>query len=115
MIESDLATYLEQYITVPITVGKRLPETDDSVVIFSVGSLLSNAWASQLDQLQISVRATEPDKVSDLVETIVSNIKGFYGLLGQERVTLFINSITGDIYEDDGRIVHRAILVNLKR
>ena len=115
MIESDLATYLEPIVSpVTVIVGKTLPTESTSVSVFSVGSLVNNLYPVNLDSIQISVRSEELWKTRDLVNLILTNILGFYGTLGDHQITLWINTVTGDIYEDDGRTVHKAILCNIK-
>lgn len=115
MIESDLATYLEPIVSpVTVIVGKVLPTSTESVSIFSVGTQVNNLYPVQLDNIQISVRTEELWKTRDIANLILTNILGFFGELGEHRITLWINTVTGDIYEDDGRTVHKAILCNIK-
>lgn len=115
MIESDLATYLEPIISpVTVTVGKVLPTATESVNIFSIGTLPSTLYNMQLDSLQISIRTEELWRTREICNLILTNIIGFYGQLGDQIITLWINSVTGDIYEEDGRTVHKAILLNIK-
>jgi hypothetical protein len=114
MIESDLANYLEEFIDTSFTVGRRLPSAEEDINIFSVNTAVNNYYNTALSAIQISVRATEIDRARDLVDQVVSNIRGFYGTLGTSNVTMFIENIGGELFEDDGRTIHIPILVNVK-
>ena len=114
MIESDLANYLSESIDTNFTVGRRLPSAEEDINIFSVNTSVNNYYNTGLSQIQISVRSEEIDRVRELVDQVISNIKGFYGLLGSTYVTLFIENIGGEIFEEDGKTIHIPILVNVK-
>lgn len=115
MIESDLATYLEPIISpAEVIVGKILPTTTESVSIFSVGEIPNNYYSVKLDNIQISVRTEDLSRTREIADLILKNIIGYYGVLGDHQIVLWINSITGDIYEDDGRTIQKTILCGIK-
>lgn len=115
MIESDLAVYLGENIETTFTVGRRLPSSEEDINVFLVGSIIENNYLTRLDSLQISVRSSDIERVNELVEEVLSNLRGYYGTLGTGLVMVFIDALGGMIFEEEGSIAHVPILISIRR
>jgi hypothetical protein len=112
MIETYMASYLEEQTGISCVVGARAQR--NGINIMNTGTIANNYYLVELKNLQISIRNEDLDICNEWVESVLAALRGIYGKFGASDAVIFIESIGSLIYEDDGTLCHIPIFINAK-